>query len=103
MMTIFPLATLTAGLKSGIPELRAWHLVESHLDFMGPAAESMAIIHRGDPEDRLIAAFAYRRTGRGEEIEAEPIALTGCIRGDALIWDVPEGCWRVFFSFSPER
>ena len=99
----FPTGHANGWIEKRYPELRAWHLVESHLDFMGPAAESMAIIHRGDPEDRLIAAFAYRRTGRGEEIEAEPIALTGCIRGDALIWDVPEGCWRVFFLFQSRK
>ena len=99
----FPTGHANGQIEKRYPELRAWHLVETHLDFMGPAPESMSLVRKMDPEDELLSAYAYRRTGRGEELEPDFLPLSHCIRGNKLIWNVPEGCWRVFFLFRSRK
>lgn len=82
------------------PDLRCWNLGERHVDVVGPAKGATLLLTRpeDDPEARLFGVFAYRRAeDGGERLCGRAIDLTGAVRGDCVRFDIPEGCWRVFF------
>ncbi|MBQ3811111.1 MAG: hypothetical protein II839_09875, partial [Kiritimatiellae bacterium] len=50
------------------------------------------------PDEPRVCAVAYRLApGPGQRLEGDPVVLTDRIRDGLLVWDVPPGCWRVFF------
>ncbi len=83
------------------PELRPWQIAEEHVDTADVAAGSSLLIKRmPDENNRLIAVYAYRRTGNEEEIYPEPVDLTDCVNGRFLCFDdALEGCQRIFFVY----
>ena len=96
------------------PELHRSQLVYQTVDVMGPASCVQLRLPQLDPDETLLRAVAFRRTDAqydpagnftdGEQVTGAPSDLTGNIRGNWLFWDVPEGCWRVFFLIvSPRR
>ncbi len=87
------------GAVAAHPDLARWCLAERHVDVMGPAPESSLLVcERPDGDEPLLGAFAQRRARvPGQVMEGPPVDLTDKVRGGILTWDVPEGCWRVFF------
>ncbi len=114
------------------PEARRWFLREHHLDVMGPMRAASFLVPPCEGEEIRLAVCAYRRaeptgnvstaqtaflregqlTGResghpdevfSEALIGDPIVFD--LRQDArmLHWDVPEGCWRLFFVFQTRR
>ena len=88
------------GAVEAHPELRPWNLVERHVDVLGPAPDNAILVPppaEGDDE-ALVGVYAYRRTkAPGQKMEGAPTVLTEKVRDGILDWDIPEGCWRVFF------
>ena len=93
----FPTGFANGLLRDKYPELRRWFLREYHMDTIGPAKASSVLIPNPDAE--LLSICAYRRTGDGEGITGGAVTLTPREGARFLHWDVPEGCWRVFFLF----
>src|SRR5699024_7186388 len=50
-----------------------------------------------------IDIYAYPRRQRDEVLDNAPICLTKQIKGDFLYWDIPDGCWRIFFFYKSRR
>ena len=94
----FPTGYANGYIRDKYPEYRQWTVIHRHIDVMGPMAGATMICNEGTSEgDRLEGVLAYPRTGNGEELRSEPIDLTDHVRNGYLYWDIPEGCWRIFF------
>ena len=52
------------------PQLRKWHLVERHLDVIGPAPQSMMLLEPTNEDHRLLGVYAYRRPEEAETLDA---------------------------------
>ncbi len=87
------------GAVESHPELARQCIVERHVDVMGPAPDSSLLVcERFDGDEPLIGVFAQRRArAPGQVMAGPPVDLTDRVRGGFLTWDVPDGCWRVFF------
>lgn len=87
------------------PEARRRNLVERHVDAMGPCPSGALVVPepwRGDGP--LLAVVAQRLApGPEQRLDGDPVVLTGRVRGGLLHWDVPPGCWRVFFVRTSTR
>ena len=82
------------------PHLKKRHLVETHVDVMGPMTGAKIPFCKTNAVDELLGVFAYRRAdGENEALLEGAVELTDGIEGDLLYWDIPEGVWRVFFLF----
>lgn len=92
------------GYANGILEhedlnLRRKFLRESHVDVMGPIAEASVLVPMHTPEEKLVSAVLFRRTGKDEELTGEPIELDVQPEDKFVYFSVPEGLYRVFFVF----
>lgn len=76
---------------------RRWFLREHHVDVAGPMQEAAVLWPGLEPGEDVLAAVAWRRAGRGEELSGRGIDLTANAEGGFLYWDVPEGYYRIFF------
>lgn len=85
------------------PELRKWQLVERHIDIMGPVRDASVLTDKTNDDHVLLGIYAYPRTGEGEAVSPDAVDLTDCAEGGWLHWDVPAGCWRVFFLYKSRR
>ena len=87
------------------PELRRRNLWERHLDVMGPSPGTALLVREpAGPDETFVCAVAQRRApGPGQRLAGEPVVLTDRVRNGMLVWDVPEGCWRVFFVYASHR
>ena len=99
----FPTGYANGIIGKKYPHLRQWNLVERHVDVMGPAADTSFLMIPSTEAEPLVGIFAYPRTGKGEEILSAPVNLTANAKDGFLYWDVPEGCWRVFFLYRNQR
>ena len=95
----FPTGNANGLLKEKYPELRKWHLTERHVDAIGPMQDGALLVQPDNDERKLLGVFAYQRRELEETLEPQPIPLTGNIVDGQLIWDIPKGCWRVFFLY----
>ncbi len=93
----FPTGYANGLIPKKYPHLRQWTLVERHVDVMGPLDDASFLMPPNKPETPLVGVFAYPRTGNDEDIASSPIELTDKIHDGYLFWDVPEGCYRIFF------
>lgn len=92
-----------AGQTRNHPELRAWFLTERHVDVLGPVRDSSLILESTNGDNILLGIFAQKRTGEGEKTEGELLDLTSGARGNFVHFDLPEGCWRIFFYYKTRR
>ena len=101
----FPTGHANGMIKKKYPHLRQRHLVERHIDVVGPANDiSVFVKEPGREEDILLGVYAYRREADANEAcFFEAIDLTDHIKGDFLYFDVPEGVFRIFFYFESTR
>ena len=82
------------------PHLRKKHIVETHIDLIGPVCGAKILKNPTSEQDVLLGVTAYQRlNGETEELRGEPIDLTANIHGDLVYWDVPDGIYRVFFVY----
>ena len=95
----FPTGNANGLLKEKYPELRKWHLTERHVDVVGPMQDGALLVQPDNDERKLLGVFAYQRRELEETLEPKPIPLTNNIVDGQLIWDIPKGCWRVFFLY----
>ena len=100
----FPTGFANGLVESKYPDLAQRTLVERHVDVMGPAPGTATVAPRTPEGDVLIGVRAYRRApGGGQRLCGVPIDLSGCVRDGLLRWDVPPGCWRVFWFWRSRR
>ena len=92
------------------PNQRKLHLVEAHVDVIGPNKDACLILGktgvflRTQEQDELICAYAYKRLGKGDEIDIQnPIPLTQNIKGNFLYWDIPDGAYRIMYVFKTRK
>jgi len=110
----FPTGYANGLIEKKYPHLRKWQLMEKHVDVMGPM-DGASLLYQpqggffgaqpdGNPDpDELLGVYAYRRINASEEIENVPIDLTANVQDGYLYWDIPEGCWRVFFYYKTRK
>ena len=99
----FPTGYANGLIAKKYPHLRQWTLIERHVDVMGPLQDAAFLMNPTSEAEPLEGIFAYPRTGNDEEIASEPIELTGNASDGYLHWDVPAGCWRIFFLYRTQR
>lgn len=95
----FPTGYANGLIEKKYPHLRQWSLIERHVDVMGPMKDASVLVAPSTPDTALISAVAYRRSGQGEDMTGEPIDLRRNVKGGYLYWDIPEGCYRIFFVY----
>lgn len=94
----FPTGHANGMIASTYPHLRPWLLIEKHIDVVGPMNAATVLVPSLGEEGELLGAYAYARHADDEEIcENFPIDLTANIKNGLLLWDIPEGIWRIFF------
>nr|WP_202887512.1 glycosylhydrolase-like jelly roll fold domain-containing protein [Cohnella zeiphila] len=91
------------GRLIGAPrELRRLFLREHHIDAIGPMKSASFSLRqpgwldRQEEDDKLIGVTAARRHPQSGELTGELLDVSEFVHGDRLIWDVPEGFWRIF-------
>ncbi len=99
----FPTGHAVGQIAKNHPHLRKWHLVERHVDVMGPLNDALLTADPVNEENILLDVFAYPRTGVAEDCAPAPIRLTDGVSGNFLQFSVPVGCWRVFFLYKSRR
>ncbi|HML49408.1 MAG TPA: hypothetical protein PKE04_21935, partial [Clostridia bacterium] len=109
----YPTGYCNGLIERKYPNRRKWHLVEDHIDVIGPMRGSMLIarpqenwgLHAAgtDEADSLVGVYAYKRLPFREDMVGPAIDLSLNIQDGFLVWDVPEGVWRVFFLYKSRR
>ena len=95
----FPTGYANGWIEKKHPELRRHYLREHHVDVMGPQKDLSVLVPPCYEGEQILSVCAWRRSGKGQELCGEPVALTyrdGC---DFVYFDVPEGCWRIFVVY----
>ena len=77
--------------------LRKRLIREVQIDVVGPMKGAKLFVGgRVSPEEKIIKVVAYRRTGKGEELEYSSARdLTDTVCDGMAYWDIPDGIWRV--------
>ncbi len=103
----FPTGYANGLIPRKYPHLRKWHLVENHIDVIGPARENAILMadtaQPGDDDDILLGVYAFRRIQTGEALDRQAVDLTANVHGRYLYWDIPEGTWRIFSLYKSRR
>ena len=83
------------------PQLRRKALAQNTVDIIGPQVGAAVLAELFQREgETLYAAIAYRVSGTdAAPVYTDPIDLTAHVQDGLLLWDVPEGFWRVFLIF----
>lgn len=79
------------------PELVRKLIRECHIDVWGPQKQVSLFTNQHQQGERLLHILAYKRANDGRILTDSCIELTKLASGTFLTWNVPEGCWRVFF------
>ncbi len=96
----FPTGHANGLVRKKYPERRKWALVENHIDAVGPMPQASFILpRRQDSENMLFGVYAYPRKRYDETLSGEFIDLTANVSGDFIYWDIPTGCYRIFFLY----
>ena len=100
----FPTGYANGAIESKYPQLAQKTLVERHVDVLGPAPGCAMVAPRTRDGDVLLAVRAWRRApGGGQKLTGGSVDLTDRVRDGLLHWDVPPGCWRVFWFWRSRR
>lgn len=95
----FPTGHAAGHIEKYCPEKRRWDIGERHVDVLGPVSNAL-LITREDKDNQLLGAYAYKRTGIGENLDGSSVIdLCGKIGDQFLELDLPEGLWRVSFLY----
>lgn len=99
----FPTGYANGKIATDYPQHRQWHIIEKHIDVVGPLNGTLLINAAGEnhSEDEriLIAALAVKREEREEILTDDVIEITDNLKGDFLYWSVPSGCYRIFLIY----
>lgn len=99
----FPTGYANGLISKKYRERRKWHIIEEHVDVIGPAKGTLLIEYSGanfDIKERsLFAVIACKRKEHDEIMTDEIIDLTDHVKGEFLYWDVPKGCYRIFMIY----
>ncbi len=99
----FPTGHAVGQIAKNHPHLRKWHLVERHVDVMGPLTDALLMTDPANADHILLDVFAYPRTGVSEDCAPAPVRLTDGVSGNFLQFTLPAGCWRVFFLYKSRQ
>ena len=86
-------------------KLRKEHLVEMHVDVVGPCKKDLVVAEtsfrrRVKNRDKLIGAFLYKRTDGEQGIDIQSgIEITNQIKEGILSVEIPEGSYRIFYLY----
>ena len=93
----YPTGTCANAISQKHPDLTAVHLVEQHIDVIGPINDGMILLSKTSPDDMVLGVYAYLRTNENEDLlEDVTIDLTHRICGDYVFVTLPSGCYRIF-------
>lgn len=80
------------------PELKKKHIRITFVDVAGPKPNSALILPKIDNDnEKLINVVAFRRCDDNEYLCGEPSGLLNNLNDGLIIFDIPEGFYRVFF------
>lgn len=105
----FPSGFANGAIANRHPDLRPWTIVERHVDVMGPVPKSTLIVPQAmSPKacegETLFRVVAERRLpGGGQKLDGTAVDLTMFVKDGFLHWDIPDGCWRVFYVWKSHR
>jgi hypothetical protein len=99
----FPTGYANGLLAQKYPERRKWELIERHVDVIGPMSQASILARPGSEEEPLVGIYAFRRSTVDENLTGKPIDLTDHLKGGYLYWDIPRGCYRIFFCYKSRR
>ena len=100
----FPTGLANDAIVKEHPDLRPWTMIERHVDVMGPAPMNALIVPPAKEGEMLLHVVAERRMpGNGQRLEGTAMELTDQVKDGILFWDVPDGCWRVFYIWKSRR
>ncbi|MBO5203163.1 MAG: glycosyl transferase family 2 [Clostridia bacterium] len=99
----FPTGRANGLIAEKYPEHRRWTIRSRHVDVIGPIDKASFLLEDLDEGEILEGVYAYPRTGVDEEIAPEPIDLTSNAKNGYVYWDVPAGCYRVFFIVRSQK
>lgn len=94
----FPSGFAAGFVRDEHPEYLKIYLDERHLDAVGPQADTSVYIDAWvENGEELITVVAARRADGCDKLDPESLTdITHCISDGMLLWDVPEGNWRIF-------
>lgn len=92
----FPTGYACGAVKK-FPALRRWSLRQKHLDVMGTCNGAKILKPKLDNEENIVAVNAFRRGEHDEVLYGEAISIDIAEDSPFIWWDIPEGCWRIFF------
>lgn len=97
----FPTGYANGDIQNQHPELGKHAICEQHMDVMGPMKDCGFIVEgRLREKDRLLGIVACERyPGDGEKMTGKTLDLSNSVKDGIGFWDVPEGCWRIFFLY----
>lgn len=95
----FPTGIANEQIQLRYPELRRAFLREFHVDVLGPQAAVSFLIPPPQTDETLIQICAWQRSGKGETLTGKPVMLKPAADSHFLRWDVPAGCWRIFYIY----
>lgn len=96
----FPSGYANGIIPKKYPDQAMWGITERHMDVTGPCKDAAVMCQwQTSPEDVLLGVIACKRTKGGEGLTGESMDLSDCISDGMVYFDVPAGCWRVFFLF----
>ena len=93
----FPTGYANGLIEKKYPYLRQREIIEEHVDVLGPAPDTAFLVNHTVKDDETLGVYAFRRADEGEALVGPPIDLTPTLSEGYIYWDVPEGCYRVFF------
>lgn len=79
------------------PELIRRMIREQHVDVVGPQKQISLLSNHCKEGEELLYVLAYNRAEDGAIIPETCLELTDRIHDGLLLWDVPQGYWRVFY------
>ncbi len=86
------------GAIANHPELKKKHIRLANVDIVGPKPCSALILPKIDTEnERLVNIVAFRRNDDCVSVYGEPICLKDNLYKGLVLFDIPEGFYRVFF------
>lgn len=96
----FPSGYANGIISKKYPGERIWGITERHVDVVGPQKDACVFYQwKTSPDDILLGIIACKRLEDSLVMTGETMDLTGCLSDDAVYFDLPEGCWRIFFLF----
>jgi len=107
----FPTGHAAGQMEHAPAELRRSFLRERHIDVIGPRKKASFLVkpfmidffQPPDQATRLHSIIAARRDPLTDCLTGEMIDLTSAVQGDFLYWEIPSGCWRIFFLITSPR